>query len=222
MLNEIKIMLVDDQNLYLESVKMVLETQEDFKVVGIVKSGREAIERFEEINPDIILMDISMSEIDGIDASEIILDRNKDQKIILVSSYSSRSYVSKALQLGVSAYVVKDEGINELIDAIRNVMNNGEYYSQNVTKTITSLYRKKEYLEKNIVCEKLTNLEIDVFREWAYGKQVKESADILNMSQSTVEKHRQRIRQKLNFTNSSDVTLIAVKEGIIRLEDIPK
>jgi DNA-binding NarL/FixJ family response regulator len=217
---EITILLVDDQNMYLESVKVALELNPGLKIIGVAKNGLEAFEKINELHPDVLLMDISMPEMDGIDASELILEKYPDQKIILVSTFSNRSYISKSIQIGIAGYVLKDDGLPELMNAIKSAVMNQKYFSRAVSSILAELYRNKIYTEKNLILENLTAIEINVLKDWALGAQVKESADKLSISLSTVEKHRQNIKKKFNLITSSDITLLAVKEGVIRLEDI--
>jgi DNA-binding NarL/FixJ family response regulator len=219
---KIRILIVDDQNMYLESIKIALEMQPGFSIIGTAKNGLEAYQRINDYLPDILLMDISMPEMDGIDASELILKEYPNQKIILVSTFANRSFISKAVQIGVKGYVLKDEGLFELVSAIKSVMNKGQYFSPMVYQTLADLYKTKEYTGKSPNLQRLSETELKVLRDWALGSMIKESAEKFFISQSAIEKHRQNIKKKFNLVTPSDVTLFALKEGLIRTEDIPE
>jgi DNA-binding NarL/FixJ family response regulator len=217
----IKIMLVDDHIMYTESEKIALEMNPEFIICGIANDGKEAIHKTVELKPDIILMDISMKGMDGIDATEEILKRCKDQKIIIVSSYYSRGYISKSIQLGISGYVLKDDGVKTLIDAIMAVNEGDVYFSPKVMKIIIDLYRKNEYKEKNHITGLLTYNEIEALKDMAVGKRIKETAAFLGITSRQVDRYRKDFKDKLDINTPFEAANFAIREGLLKEEDIP-
>jgi DNA-binding NarL/FixJ family response regulator len=218
--NGTKILLISNEKMNIESIRIVLEIKGDFKVIDTVDESIKVVEIIKKMKPDIVVIDMTKENNDEIDTCEIIMNKFDNLKVILISSIVDKRSISLALKIGVSSYIHKNEGIEELIKAIRIVLNNGEYYSPGISKIITDLYRNKEYLEKNIIEDKLSPSEIEVFKIWAFGKSIKESADLLNLSTATIDKHRQKIRQKLNVSTASDVTLLAIRERMISVNNI--
>jgi DNA-binding NarL/FixJ family response regulator len=214
----IKILLVDDQTMYSESVQIALEMQPEINVT-LAKNGFEAVRMAESLKPDIILMDISMEGMDGIDAAEEILKRDKKQKIIIVSTYSNRSFISKSLELGICGYVLKDEGVSALVTSITIVNNGGEYYSPMVTQIITGIYKDNELFEKNKLIGLFTPIEVEIFKHFAQRKPIKESAEILNLSTRQIGRYRQKIKSQLNIETSDEAETLALGANLFKKKD---
>ncbi|MFH1673015.1 MAG: response regulator transcription factor [Pseudomonadota bacterium] len=213
-----KILLVDDHRVVVEGVKSALADHPDLKVVGEAYNGHEAVKLAESLNPDIVVMDISMPELNGIDATLQIKKLNPDIRIIIFTMYSQREYIVDLFRAGISAYVLKEDPLSDLFFAIQAVQKGGTYFS---TAAPTLLVRHINELERGKKAkddfDRLSLREREVFQLLAEGMAIKAIADQLCISRKTVESHKYNIMEKLNVSTIVDLTKIAIQKGLIQL-----
>ena len=215
----IKILLVDDHGILRSGVELIVNQTEDMEIVGQGCDGHEGIELARKLKPDIVLMDISMPGLNGIDASKEILRENPDIKILALSAHCNRRFVSQVLKAGVSGYALKDGMADELIEAIKMVYAGKRYLSEKVAKLVVDDYSQglsSESDEKPI--DKLTTRERELLQLIAENKTTKEIAMLLHISVKTVEARRLNIMKKLNVSDIAELTKIAIREGLTSID----
>ncbi len=215
---EIKILIADDHGITRDGLRALLEKEENITVIGEAKNGREAVQIAMEYQPDIIVMDINMPELNGMEATRQILSQTTQTKIIVLSMFSERRYVSSMLKLGVSGYLLKSSAFEELVKAIHAVMNNQGYLSQKITNVVMKDYSKTLSSSKASVFDALTSREIEVFQLIAEGHRSKSIAEKLHISVKTVSTHRYQLLKKLQINSVAELTKLAIQEGIITLD----
>ncbi len=209
-----KIILVDDHNLMMFGLRNILGTVPEFEVVGEATNGLEAIELFSKISADVILMDINMPELNGIETTKKIKAINEDIKIIMLTTHDEEQYVLKADMAGADGYLFKNCEKEELIEAIESVHNGVKYYAKSISKDIIEKIQQKSYI-KDILDSEITKREIDIIKAIAEGLNNKEIAAKLFISDRTVNTHRTNIMQKLNAKNSVDIVVKALEKKLI-------
>jgi two-component system response regulator DegU len=231
-LNLIRILLIDDHKIFREGVKRVVEMEDNFTVVGEGGDGTEALELVEQLKPDVILMDINMPKMNGVEATESILKRSPDSKIIILSIHDEEAYVYKTLQSGANGYLLKEMDVDSLIEAIRVVSQGGAYVHPKVTGKLIDEFRKirTEYeravgqnnpsiqaAEYQIPYHLLTKRECEVLQLMAEGKSNKAIGDLLFISEKTVKNHVSNILQKMRVTDRTQAVVEAIKNGWVKL-----
>jgi two-component system invasion response regulator UvrY len=210
-LSQITILLVDDHAIVRMGFKMLIEAEEGIKVIGEAESGEIAIKLFQELKPDIIVMDITMPGIGGLEAIDRIMAKDKNTKILVLSAHEDSVHPKRALNAGAMGYLTKRSAAEELIKAIKSIHQGKRYLEPNIAQqmAITQLSG-----ESNPV-EILSDREFEVFIALAKGKSTNEIADTLCLSPRTVGTHLYNIKQKLNANNSAEIALIAIRCGLI-------
>ena len=217
-MDKTKILIVDDHSVVIEGIKSALREYSEFEVLGEAVDGLQAIEFAKSLEPDIVIMDISMPNLNGIEATKQIKQFNPEIQIVIYSMYSDKRFVVDLFKAGISAYVLKDDPLSDLILALRAVKGGGTYFS---TMAPTILLRHMQDLE-----EKSTNVdsfdslslrEQEVFQHLAEGKSIKEIARELFISPKTVESHKYNIMEKLQTRTTVDLTKIAIRKNLIKL-----
>ena len=210
-MSQITILLVDDHAIVRMGFKMLIEAEEGIKVIGEAESGEIAIKLFQELKPDIIVMDITMHGIGGLEAIDRIMAKDKNTKILVLSAHEDSVHPKRALNAGAMGYLTKRSAAEELIKAIKSIHQGKRYLEPNIAQqmAITQLSG-----ESNPV-EILSDREFDVFIALAKGKSTNEIADTLCLSPRTVGTHLYNIKQKLNANNSAEIALIAIRCGLI-------
>ena len=213
---EISVFLADDHKIIRDGLRSLLESQECMKVVGEAENGREALKLVNKLKPDVIIMDISMPDLNGIEATRQILTESPEVKVIALSMHSDRRFVIRMFRAGVSGYLLKDGAFGELVNAIEAVMDEGTY----LTPKIAGILIKdlKNSANENSSLSVLTAREREVLQLIAEGRSTKECADTLNVSIKTVETHRRQMMEKLEIHSIAELTKFAVREGITELE----
>jgi len=214
----IRIILADDHRILRESLGESLSDIEDFQIVGEADDGIIAVREVKELQPDVVIMDISMKNLNGIEASRQILSEFPNIKIIVLSMHLNKLFITEALKVGASGYLLKNCGIKELEEAIRSVIKGKTYLSPEVSDIVTKIYLKETPEVSTTVAQILTTREREVLQLLAQGKSTKESAEILNISVKTVEAARFAMRKKLNLNSAAELTQYAIKEGLINIE----
>jgi len=213
---QIKILVVDDHEVVRDGIVGNLVRQPDFAIIGQASNGLEAVQRASELSPDIILMDLRMPELDGVEAMIRIKQTNPEIKFIVFTTYSDDDYLFAAIKAGAKGYLLKDAPREELFKAIRAV-SQGESLIQPVftTKVLDKL--ASELSRKSTGMDALSDREIEVLDLMAKGVSNKDIADQLSITQSTVKTHVTSIFQKLNVTTRTEAVTTALKRGIIQL-----
>ncbi len=213
----VRILVVEDHQLVREGICALLEKTSDFEIAGEADSGEKAIEMAQAINPDIILMDVTLPKVNGIEATRQILQRNSHPKIIALSIYSDKRFVKGMLYAGAAGYVLKEGTFKELTQAIRVVLQGGTYLSLAITGVVVQDYRAFLNNEGSASISKLTTRENEVLKHLVEGKNAKEIAASLKLSTKTIESHRRQIMDKLGLQSIVDLTKYAIREGLTTL-----
>jgi DNA-binding NarL/FixJ family response regulator len=215
-MSKIRILLADDHTVMRKGLRLLLERQPNLSVVAEASDGRQAVELAEAEDPDVVVMDIAMPNLNGIEAARQIVGRNQRTAIVILSMHSDESYVIRALKAGARAYLLKDSAETDLITAIRALSEGKSFFSPAISRILVEDYMRQ--LERQGVedsYELLTNREREILQLLAEGKSNKEVAAMLNLSLYTVETHRTHILQKLNLHTVPELILYAVRKGII-------
>ncbi len=204
----IRVLIVDDHPMVAEGIQSILESYDEIQVVGTLGSGQEAVEKATDLAPDVILMDLNMPGLGGLSATEIILERLPQTRILILSMHDSPEYISTALSHGAKGYVLKDVQTEEIKQAIDAVMRGEQYLC---TGASGSLQPKGESTR-----EALTGREQTILLELAQGKSNKEVAQTLDISVRTVETHRKNIKRKLGISSTAGLTRYALEHGVLQ------
>jgi len=214
-MQKIKILLVDDQRLIREGLKTLLELEKDFKVVGEAKNGKDAVEQFRKLRPDVVLMDIRMPEMNGVQATQVIKMNYDSAKIIILTTFDEDEYVFEAIRAGAVGYLLKDVSSEEIASAVRIVSQGGALLQPNVTKKILkefSTLEKPLLRSENI---KLSERDKEIVSLVARGLTNSEIAEKLFLSEGTVKNYISNIFSKLGAKNRASLIEIARKGGLI-------
>ncbi|MEO5925716.1 MAG: response regulator transcription factor [Bryobacteraceae bacterium] len=206
-----RILLADDHSVVRHGFRRIIDAQEDMEVVGEVSNGREAVEQATALQPDIIIMDVTMPELNGIEATRRIADSVPRARVLALSMHRDSVYVREILRAGARGYLLKDSSEGDLIAAVRAVASGEGYLSPAVSDAVLSDYRK--HVTNPI--DMLTSREREVLQLVAEGKTNKEIATGLNLSVYTVEAHRGKIMEKLNLHSASEMVRFAIRNGLI-------
>lgn len=206
----IRVLIVDDQPLICDGISKLLEGEKEIQVIGTAYSGEEAIEKANKLKPDIILMDIRMPGIDGIEATKIIKSNNPSIQIIAISVYEEDELVIQMFQAGAVGYILKDISLENLVKAIKNVYKGNTMINPGVSRKLVRMLTE----DKNTDTV-LTPREVEILRELARGKSNKEIGEKLYLSESTVKTHISHIFQKIGVRSRSEAIIYAVKKGLI-------
>jgi two-component system response regulator NreC len=211
----IRILIADDHAVVAEGSKHLVEAQSDLEVVATVGDGREAVRTAKETAPDVVLMDLSMPELNGADATRAIIDERPECRVIVLSMYAEREYVRRALKAGATGYVVKRSAAKELVDAIRAVHAGQRYLSPRVADVVIDDYAADG---KADLLEKLSTREREVLQLLAEGRTGSEIAQRLTLSQKTVETYRARLVEKLGIRDVAGLVKLAIQRGLVSLD----
>lgn len=215
-MRKLRILLADDHKLLRSGLRLLLERQPDMTVVGEADDGREAVRNAAASKPDIVVLDIGMPNLNGIEACVQITQENSTIAVVMLSMHSDESYVLRALKAGARAYLLKDSAESDLVRAIHAVAEGKSYFSPAVSKVLLEDYvRKLQRAGGEDSFDLLTSREREILQLVAEGKSNKEVANLLNLSVYTVETHRSNLMQKLNLRGVPELILYAVRKGII-------
>jgi len=215
-MNSIRVLLADDHKLMRAGLRLVVAQQPDLSVVGEADDGRQAVELAKSLKPDVVVMDIGMPNLNGIEAARQIREIRPEAAVVMLSMHSDEGYVLRALGAGARAYLLKDSATSDLVQAIHAVAEGKSFFSPAVSKVLLQDYmRKLQRSGAEDSYDLLSPREREVLQLVAEGKSNKEIANLLNLSVYTVETHRARIMQKLNLKGVPELILYAVRKGII-------
>ncbi|MFY0632629.1 MAG: response regulator transcription factor [Vannielia sp.] len=204
----IRVAIVDDHPMVAEGVQAILQTYDDIEVVGTLSSGQEIIDSVEELAPDVVLLDLNMPGVSGLTATELLLERRPETRVLILSMHDSTGYISSALSHGAMGYILKDVPTEEIKTAIDTVMQGERYLCTGATASLRPATRGG--------VEQLTNREQTILLQLAQGKSNKEVALALDISVRTVETHRKNLRAKLGITSTAGLTRYAMEHGVLQ------
>ncbi|MEO8096552.1 MAG: response regulator transcription factor [Acidobacteriota bacterium] len=208
---KIRILLADDHAVVRHGFRMILDAQDDMEVVGEVSNGRFAVEEATKLLPDVVVMDVTMPELNGIEATRRIATTSPRTRVLALSMHKDSVYVREILRAGARGYLLKDSAEGDFLDAVRAVAKGEGYLSPAVSDAVLTDYRKHVTDPLDL----LTSREREVLQWIAEGKTNKEIATALNLSVYTVEAHRGKIMEKLNLHSSGELVRFAVRNGLI-------
>jgi two-component system response regulator NreC len=211
----IKVLLAEDHHIIRQGIRSLLEKEIGIEVIGDADDGRETVRLAAELKPDVVVMDVSMPNLNGIEATRKIRETDPDVKVIALSVHSDDHFVSGMLTAGADGYLLKDCVFDELVKAIEAVSNGRTYLSERIAKGIVQEYKSMKTRETRSVFSTLTAREREVLQMIAEGKSMKQIAAELFLSEKTVATHRQHIMDKLGVDNVPDLVKFAIREGII-------
>lgn len=207
----IKILLADDHTIVRQGLKLILSAHSDLQVVGEAANGREAIELAEKLKPDIVLMDVAMPELTGIEATKRMVAANSRIRVLVLSMHKEAAYVREILRAGARGYILKDAIDTELLSAVRSIARGDGYISPAVSGALLNDYRK----DVTDPADLLSSREREVLQLIAEGKTNKEIATHLHLSVYTVDSHRGKIMEKLNLHSTGELVRFAMKHGLV-------
>jgi DNA-binding NarL/FixJ family response regulator len=210
-MKKIRILLADDHAVVRQGFKMILGAQSDMEIVAEAGNGREAVEAAEKLRPDIVVMDVAMPELNGIEATRRITEASPHTRVLALSMHKDSVYVREILRAGARGYLLKDSPAGDLVSAVRAVASGEGYLSPAVSNAVLDDYRR--HVTNPI--DLLTSREREVLQMLAEGKTNKEIAGVLSLSVYTVDAHRGRIMEKLNLHSINELVRFAVRNGLI-------
>jgi DNA-binding NarL/FixJ family response regulator len=214
----VRIILADDHKIMREGLRALLAKQKEIEVIAEADSGRGVIELCSQLHPDVVVIDISMPDLNGIDAARQITRDAPDIKVIALSMHSDKKYVKEMLSAGASGYLLKDAAFEELGMAIATVLKNKTYLSPQITDTVVKDYVNENVPHNSIASTALSSREREVLQLIAEGKSTRDIAAKLYVSVKTVETHRKQIMDKLGLNSIAELTKYAIREGLTSVE----
>lgn len=214
----VTVVLADDHRIMRQGLRALLEKQPDMQVVGEAEDGRAAVDLVREVRPDLVVMDLTMPELNGIEATRQITARDSDVRVLALSMHSDKRFVTGALGAGACGYLLKDCATEELVEAIHAVVANRTYLSPGIAGMVLEEYMHHLKTNEHPALSVPSPREREVLQLIAEGKTIKEMARTLNLSAKTVETHRQRIMRRLDIHSVAELTKYAIREGLTSLE----
>jgi DNA-binding NarL/FixJ family response regulator len=212
----IRVIVADDHTIIRSGLKALLDREPDIEVVAEAADGRQAVQKAQELLPEVVLLDIAMPNLNGIEAARQIAAKHERMGIIILSMHSDESYVLKALKAGARGYLLKDSSESDVMNAVRAVNAGKAYFSPEISRLMADDYlRQMQQRGVEDSYELLTSREREILQMLAEGKSNKDVANLLNLSLHTVETHRGNILQKLNLHSVPELILYAVRKGIV-------
>ena len=215
----IKIVLADDHTIVRQGLRSILEQQAGINVVAEAANGREAVRLTEQLKPDVVVMDFSMPDLNGLEATRQIKQRVPETKVLILTRHANQEYVKSILSAGASGYLVKKSAAEELVIAIQAVHRGDSYLDPSISTSIIKEYLDPIAGESKTLEIKLTSRQREVLQLIAEGHPNREIASRLNISVKTVENHRANIMKSLDLHSTADLTQYAIRKGIISLDD---
>ena len=211
----VKVMLADDHALMREGIKQLLEFDGSIEVIDEANNGKECLEKLEKIEPDILLLDINMPDMNGIEVLEELKKQNKNIKILMLTVHSEVEYLIKAIDIGANGYILKDSGSLELKQAINVIMTDGSYIQPSLLPALNSRLINRDIDKEKL--ESLTKREIEILIQVAGGMFNKEIANNLDISERTVKNHISNIFKKIDVSDRTQAAVFAIKNNVVKL-----
>jgi DNA-binding NarL/FixJ family response regulator len=213
-----RVMLADDHKMIRDGLRALLEKQGNVEIVGEAADGQSAVQLARKLSPDVVVIDIGMPDLNGIEATRQISALKCKPKVIGLSMHADRRYVAQMLKAGASGYILKDNAFEELSKAIQTVMKGHSYLSPQVAGTVVNEFKRTAKDDDGSAFSLLTKREREVLQQIAEGCSTKEIAGALSVSVKTIETHRRQIMEKLDLHSVAELTKYAVKEGLTDLD----
>ena len=217
-MSKIRVLIADDHSIVRAGVRSLLEGHAEFEVVGEAGSGWEAIELATRLQPDVVLMDIAMGDLSGLEATQEIKERSPNVNVLALTMYDREEFFFAMLKAGALGYVLKESEPEELLAAIRAVHQGEAFLSPSVTRAVLEDYLAQGTSQAQSRYDSLTLREKEVLRLTAEGKSTRDIADMLHLSIKTIEKHRVTMMRKLELSNLSDLIRYAIRKGLIEVD----
>ena len=215
----IEVFLADDHTVVLDGLRFLLDAEKDIRVVGVASDGRDAVSQVREINPDVVIMDISMPELNGIEATQQIHDSCPSVRVIILSMHYSREHIYRALRAGAKGYLLKDSAGQDVVEAVRAVHAGSRYLSRQITETVIDDYvNQSPGTQTRSPLDQLTRREREILQLVVEGKSSAMIAEVLYLSPKTVETYRSRLMQKLEISDLPSLVKFAIRHGITSLD----
>jgi DNA-binding NarL/FixJ family response regulator len=214
----VRLILADDHKIMREGLRALLARQKEIEVIAEAESGRGVVELCAQLHPDVVVIDISMPDLNGIDATRQIVRDDPQVKVIALSMHSDKKYVKEMLSAGACGYLLKDSAFEELGAAIATVLKNKTYLSPQITDTVVKDYVSENAPSGSVASTALSTREREVLQLIAEGKATREIAAALYVSVKTVETHRKQIMDKLGLNSIAELTKYAIREGLTSIE----
>lgn len=212
-----RILLVDDHRVVVEGLRAMLDREKDLEVAGMAEDGRTAMSMVRELEPDVVVIDVAMPDLNGIEATSQITHDHPKMKVVALSTYTEAKYVRSMLEAGAHAYVTKETAAAELLRAIRKVAKGLKYLSSDVTGSVVDGYVQRD-AEQQFAVVQLGGREREVLQLIAEGSTSGEIASRLHISTNTVDTHRRNIMKKLDLHSVADLTKYAIREGLTSVD----
>jgi two-component system, NarL family, response regulator NreC len=212
-----RVIIADDHQLFREGLVNLITSAPDIEVIAEAKDGKEATEKAQKLKPDVVLIDIGMPVMNGIEATRIIKKENPKIKVIAVSMHSDRQFVKGVLEAGADGYLLKNCTYRQLIEAVQSVISGKKYLSDDITEMVIQGYLDPEDVQSEGQND-LSERELEVLKLYAEGKSTREIGEKLFISVKTVGTHKQHIFEKLDLKSNADMVKYAIKEGLIQLQ----
>jgi DNA-binding NarL/FixJ family response regulator len=214
-MRKIKVLIVDDHALMRDGISALLNVNDDIEVIGEASEGKEAIKKMAELKPDVVVMDIAMPNMDGMEATRQIVKANREVKVLILTQHENKEYVLSAIKAGASGFVLKKALGSELVSAIRSVYRGDSFLHPSVATALIEDYRRHTGMDP---FDKLTTRERDILRHIAEGHTSQEIANMLVISLKTVLGYRTKIMEKLDIHNRTELIKFAMRKGLISLD----
>jgi len=218
-MNKIQVLLVEDHTIVRKGLRSLLDGEAGIEVTGEAQDGREAIERVQQLHPDVVVMDIAMPTLNGLEATRQIKKRFPEVKVVALTMHANEEYISQILRAGASGYVVKQAAPAELVCAIQAAYWGDSFLSPSISKKVIEEYiRRAEAMGEEDSYDRLTDREREVLQLIAEGYSNREIAELLHISVKTVEAHRAHLMDKLDIHSTAQLTQYAIRKGVITPE----
>lgn len=215
-----KVLIADDHEVVRDGLKNILHSSGTMMVIGEANDGNEAIGLYDKLRPDIVIMDISMPNMNGIEATKKITDRFPDAKILILTMHDNQEYLNQVIRCGAHGFVLKNTDKDELLDAVRTVAEGDKFFSKDISKMMIENYIRAAQENERPSANKeipLTKREIEILKQIAEGHSNQEIANLLFISYNTVDTHRKNIMHKLSIKNTAGLVRYAIEKGLITL-----
>ncbi len=218
-MKKIKVILADDHTIVRKGLRSLLDLEKNIKVIGEAENGRETIKKVALLKPDVVIMDIAMPLLNGLEATRKIKKNFPHIKVLVLSVHADEEYIFQALKAGASGYLLKNAAPNELVSAVEAAYSDESFLSPSISKKVIKEYiRKAAATTEGNSFEKLTDREREILQMLAEGRTVKEIAHMLYISIKTVQTHRSHLKEKLNIDSDAGLVQYAIRKGLIKID----